>query len=46
MMKVVYTDQAIASLEESLNFAIAEQGIPTHQIISIVNRLFERADNN
>lgn len=42
-MKVIYTDQSIDSLEESLDFAIEEQELPPEKAIQLKDRLFDRA---
>ena len=42
-MKVVYTDQSLDSLEESLRFLIEEQGISLEKVGPIKEQLFERA---
>ena len=44
-MKVVYTDQSLDSLEESLRFLIEEQGIPLEKVGPIKEQLFERAES-
>jgi len=44
-MKVIYTDQSIDSLEESLTFSIEEQGLETEKAASIKGQLFDRADS-
>ena len=43
-MKVVYTEQSIESLEESLHFLIEKQGLPPEKVTLIVNQLFNRAE--
>lgn len=43
-MKVIYTDQSIDSLEESLKFSIEQQGLEPEKAASIKNQLFNRAD--
>ncbi|MEM8894888.1 MAG: type II toxin-antitoxin system RelE/ParE family toxin [Bacteroidota bacterium] len=43
-MKVVYTDQSIESLQESLEFAIEEQDLPHEMASELKKRLFIRAD--
>lgn len=42
-MKVIYTDQSIDSLEESLNFAIEEQELPPENANLLKDHLFDRA---
>lgn len=44
-MKVIYTDQSINSLEESLKFSIEEQGLSPEKAASLKNQLFNRADS-
>ncbi len=44
-MKVIYTDQAIDSLEESIRFYIEEQGMPVEKADSLIVELFDRADS-
>ena len=44
-MKVIYTDQAIISLEESIRFYIEDQGLPLEKIDSLIDVLFNRADS-
>lgn len=44
-MKVIYTDQSIDSLEESLHILIEEQGLASEKAASIKNQLFDRADS-
>jgi plasmid stabilization system protein ParE len=43
-MTVIYTDQSLDSLEDSLYYLIHEQGIPTEKVITIRTELFNRAD--
>ncbi len=42
-MKVIYTDQSIDSLEESLRFSMEELGLSTEKAASIKNQLLDRA---
>jgi plasmid stabilization system protein ParE len=44
-MKVIYTDQSIISLEESLDFAIEEQELSPEKASELKSRLFDRADS-
>ena len=44
-MIIIYTDQSIASLEESLDFAIEEQKLSPEKASQLKLRLFNRADN-
>jgi plasmid stabilization system protein ParE len=44
-MRVIYTEQAICSLEESIRFYIDEQGVPTEIVDSLVVALFDRTDS-
>ncbi|MGB3467199.1 MAG: type II toxin-antitoxin system RelE/ParE family toxin [Cyclobacteriaceae bacterium] len=44
-MKVIYTDQAIDSLEESIKFYKRKQKVPTEKIDLIITQLFDRADS-
>lgn len=44
-MKVIYTNQSIYSLEESLRFSIDTQGLPPEKATSIIDQLFDRADS-
>ena len=43
-MKVVYTEQALQSLEESLDF-LMEQEMPTDQIMATRERILDKADS-
>ena len=44
-MKVIYTDQAIDSLEESINFYRKKQKVPPEKIDEIITQLFDLADS-
>lgn len=44
-MKVIYTDQAIESLGESIRFYREEQEIPQHKVDELITRLFDRGDS-
>jgi plasmid stabilization system protein ParE len=44
-MRVIYTDQSIISLEESLDFAIEERQLPQEKASELKSRLFDRADS-
>ncbi|MEQ9149476.1 MAG: type II toxin-antitoxin system RelE/ParE family toxin [Cytophagales bacterium] len=44
-MKVIYTDQSIKSLEETLNFAIRELGLSYEKAMLIKDQLLKRADS-
>lgn len=44
-MKVIYTDQSIDSLEESLGFAVEEQKLTPEKVSLLRSRLFDRADS-
>lgn len=44
-MKVIYTDQAIDSLEEAIKFLREKQKLPPAKIDSIITQLFDRADS-
>ena len=44
-MKVIYTDQSIDSLEESLTFLIEEQGLDPEKAVLLKDQLFDRADS-
>ena len=44
-MKVVYTDQAIESLEESIYFYCAIQRIPIEKVESVIDELLDYADS-
>lgn len=44
-MKVIYTDQSIDSLEESLYFSIEEQGLAPEKASSLKDQLFNRAES-
>ncbi len=44
-MKVIYTDQSINSLEESLDFAIIFQKLPPQKAAQLKDRLFDRANS-
>ena len=44
-MKVIYTDQSIDSLEETLYFLIEVQGFSLEKAVSIKDQLFNRADS-
>lgn len=44
-MKVVYTIQSISSLEESLDFAMAEGGLSPEKATQLKRRLMNRADS-
>lgn len=44
-MKVVYTEQSLDTLEETLNFLIDEQKIPFDKVLEIQNKLLNKADS-
>ena len=44
-MKVIYTDQSIDSLEESLQFAVEEQDLSSEKASTLKDTLFDRADS-
>ena len=44
-MKVIYTDQSIDSLENSLRFLNEELELPLSTIATLKDRLFNRAEN-
>jgi len=44
-MKVLYTDQSIDSIEESLNFAIEIQGLSLKNAQLLKSLLFDRAES-
>ncbi|MGM0581252.1 MAG: hypothetical protein ACQETL_11265 [Bacteroidota bacterium] len=44
-MKVIYSDQSLISLEESLDFAIEQLEIPPEKISELIQKLFNRADS-
>lgn len=44
-MRVIYTDQSIDSLEESLCFSINELGLSPERAALIKDQLFNRADS-
>ncbi len=44
-MNVIYTDQCIDSLEESLNFLIKEQELTLEKAALLKDKLFDRADS-
>lgn len=43
-MNVIYTQQALESLSESLVFLIQEQGLSIEQVISIKNLMIDKAE--
>jgi len=43
-MKVVYTEQSFASLEEAQFFLINEQHVPVEKVIEIMTNLLDKAD--
>ena len=43
-MKVIYTEQCLQSLDESLFFLIYEQKIPVEKIKQILDELLSRAE--
>jgi hypothetical protein len=43
-MKVIYTDQSYASLEEAQFFLINKQQIPVEKVIEIISKLLDKAD--
>jgi plasmid stabilization system protein ParE len=44
-MKVIYTDQSLASLEKGIRFLRKKQKLPTEKIDEIITQLFDRADS-
>jgi len=44
-MKVIYTEQSLDSLEESLHFLIEEQELPLEKVLAIKTQLLDRADS-
>ncbi len=44
-MKVIYTQQSLDSLEESMHFLMEELGIPEKRVSEIITRLLNRADH-
>ncbi len=44
-MKVIYTEQSLYSLEESLYFLIDEQKMPLEKVLAIKIQLLDRADS-
>ena len=43
-MKVIYTDQSYASLEEAQFFLINKQQIPVEKVLEIIAKLLDKAD--
>lgn len=43
-MKIVYTDQAYLSLDESLRFLLEKQGLPLEKVLKLRKRLLDKAD--
>lgn len=44
-MKIVYTDQAYVSLDESLRFLLEKQGLPLEKVLKLRKRLLDKADS-
>lgn len=44
-MKVVYTDQSLESLRDTIHFYIEEQQMPHEVVDQLVTRLFDRAEH-
>lgn len=43
-MKIVYTDQSLESLEESIQFLLEVQEVPLEKVVEIRTQLLDRAD--
>jgi plasmid stabilization system protein ParE len=43
-MKVIYTDQSLDSLEESVQFLLEELGLPMKEVLKIKTKLLDRAE--
>ena len=44
-MKVIYTDQSYESLDDSVEFLLHKQKLPTEKVSQIVSRVLDRTDN-
>jgi len=44
-MRIIYTDQSYASLEESLQFLLTVQGVPFDKVLEIRDHLLDKADS-
>jgi plasmid stabilization system protein ParE len=44
-MKVIYSDQSLLSLEESLDFTIEQLEVPPEKVSELIQNLFNRADS-
>ncbi|GAB5522166.1 MAG: hypothetical protein Roseis2KO_00380 [Roseivirga sp.] len=44
-MRILYTEQALNSLEEAMHFLIYKQKLPEAKVQSIKNRVLDAADN-
>lgn len=44
-MKVIYTDESLEGLEESLSFFRKKVEIPEHKLSELLTKLFDRADD-
>lgn len=44
-MRIVYTEQSLESLEESINFLLMVQKIPLEKVVAIRKHLLNRVDS-
>lgn len=44
-MKIIYTEQSLISLEDSLQFLLKVQRIPLEKVFEIRNQLLDKADS-
>ncbi|WP_339712030.1 hypothetical protein [Cyclobacterium amurskyense] len=44
-MRIVYTEQSLESLEESINFLLMVQKVPLEKVVAIRKHLLNRVDS-